>query len=157
MQLNVVSHIDSQPDIKVTKWDLGRLQHLLSFHATTWSWRAVEFLVRELMRAHVVDEMDIPGDIVTMRSRVMYREDDSEIDQVVTLTYPSDRDFYHDALSVLTPVGAALIGLSEGQAITYPGPDGRPKRVKVIRILSQPEHTKRSRPTSLGQQENTNH
>lgn len=147
MQTNVLTHTDGQPDIIVTKWDLGRLQHLLSFHATTWSWRAVEFLVRELMRAQVVDEKEVPGDIVTMRSRIVFREDDSEIEQVVTLAYPSDRDFYDDALSVLTPVGAALIGLSEGQSITYPAPDGRRKTLTVLKIVSQPERTSRTEST----------
>ncbi len=147
METSELSQTYTQPDIKVTNWDLGRLQHLLGFHATTWSWRAVEYLVRELMRAHIVDEKDVPGDIVTMRSRVAFRMDDSEIDQVVTLAYPSDRDFYHDALSVLTPVGAALIGLSEGQSITYPAPDGRPKRVTVLKIVSQPERTSRAEST----------
>jgi regulator of nucleoside diphosphate kinase len=139
MQSIMFAQVDAQPDIRVTKWDLGRLQHLLSSHATTWSWRAVEFLVRELMRAHIVDEESIPGNIVTMRSRVMISENDGGLDQVVTLAYPSDRDFYNDALSVLTPVGAALIGLSEGQSITYPGPDGRLKTLTVLKILSQPE------------------
>lgn len=139
MKSNALPRSDGQPDIKVTKWDLGRLDHLLSFHATTWSWKAVEFLVRELMRAHIVDEKDVPDDIVTMRSRVAFRVDDSEIDQVVTLAYPSDRDFYDDALSVLTPIGAALIGLSEGQSITYPAPDGRGKTLTVLKVMSQPE------------------
>ncbi len=144
MQSNVLSHCDGQPDIKVTKWDLGRLQHLLGIHATTWSWKAVEFLVRELMRAHIVDEKDVPNDIVTMRSRVAFRVGDSDLDQVATLAYPGDRDYYDDALSVLTPVGAALIGVSEGQSIAYPAPDGRLASLRVVKIMSQPERTSRT-------------
>jgi regulator of nucleoside diphosphate kinase len=144
MPSNVLSQLEGQPNIIVTKWDLGRLQYLLSAHATTWSWRAVEFLVGELMRAHIVDEEIVPGNIVTMRSRVMYRESDSEVDQVITLAYHSDRDLYPDALSVLTPLGAALVGLPEGQSITYPAPDGRLKRARVVQILSQPERCGRT-------------
>lgn len=151
MHTNVLAHIGGQPAIRVTKWDLGRLQHVLGIHATRWSWRAVEFLVRELMRAQIVGEKDVPGDLVTMRSRVVYRVDDRQIDQVATLTYPSDREFYDDALSVLTPVGAALIGLSEGQSITYPSPDGRRRTLTVLRIMSQPERAGRTEciPTQL--------
>ncbi len=144
MHRNVVSLNDGQPDIEITKWDLGRLQHLLSVHATTWSWRAVEFLAGELNRARIVDQKDMSDSIVTMRSRVVFREEDSELGQVVTLAYPSDREFYDDALSVLTPVGAALIGLSAGQSITFPAPDGRPKKITVLRIISQPEDSGRT-------------
>lgn len=144
MQSTVSSHGFGQPDIKVTKWDLGILQHQLGIHATAWSWKAVEFLVRELMRAHIVDEKDIPDNIVTMRSRVAFRVNDSEVDQVATLAYPGERDFYDDALSVLTPVGAALIGVSEGQSIVYPAPDGRPASLRVVKIMSQPERKSRT-------------
>ena len=143
MPSDILSHVDGRPDITVTKWDLGRLQHLLSYHATKWSWSAVEFLVRELMRANIVNDSDIPDDTVTMRSRVMFRDNSTGIERVVTLTYPSDREFYDDALSVLTPVGAALIGLAAGQSITFSGPDGRKKRITVVKILSQPEWTRR--------------
>lgn len=142
MQSNGLSH--ARPEIKITSWDLGRLQHVLSFHATKWSWRAVEFLVRKLMRAHIVNDNDVPDDTVTMRSRLMFREDNCGVDQVVTLTYPGDREFYDDALSVLTPVGAALIGLSEGQSVTFPAPDGRHTTLTVLKILSQPERTRRT-------------
>lgn len=143
MNANLLSHAASQPKITITKWDLGKLDHLVSFHADIWSWRAVEFLMRELMRAVVVGEDELQNDIVTMRSQVAFREGDSEIEQVVTLTYPHDRDFFDDALSVLTPVGAALLGLSEGQSIGYPAPDGSRKTLTVLRIISQPERNGR--------------
>lgn len=139
MELHAAPHAGHHPDIKVTKWDLGRLRHLLGDHATTWSWKAVEFLAGELMRAQIVDEETVSADIVTMRSRVVFREEDSGLDQVVTLAYPGDRDLYDDALSVLTPVGAALIGLSEGQSMSYPTPDGRRRTLTVLKVLSQPE------------------
>ena len=144
MESRATSPTDNQPDIKITKWDLGRLDHLLSQHAITWSWKAVEFLVRELMRANILDDSEIPSGIVTMRSRVVFRDDGNELDQVVTLAYPGEREYFDDALSVLTPVGAALIGLSEGQSIRYPAPDGRWKMLTVLKVLSQPEHSRRT-------------
>ena len=142
-----------RPEITVTKWDLGNLECLLSIHATHWSWRSVEFLVRELMRATIVDEGSIPADVVTMGSRLEYREEGRNSTQVATLSYPGEREFLDDAISVLTPVGAALLGLTAGQSICYAGPDGRPVTVTVIRVVYQPEANSRirlkSRPRSM--------
>lgn len=134
-----------RPDITVTKSDLGNLECLLSIHATHWNWRSVEFLVRELMRATIVDEESVPADVVTMGSRVEYREEGRNSTQVATLSYPGEREFLDDAISVLTPVGAALLGLAAGQSICYAGPDGRPVTMTVIRVVSQPEANSRIR------------
>ena len=133
------------PEIMVTKWDLGRLECLLSIHASHWSWRSVEYLVRELMRATIVDEDAIPANVVTMGSRVEYREQGRSASQVVTLAYPGEREFLDDAISVLTPVGAALLGLADGQSICYAGPDGGPITITVIRVVYQPEANYRMR------------
>jgi regulator of nucleoside diphosphate kinase len=142
-----------RPEITVTKWDLGNLERLLSIHAAHWSWRSVEFLVRELMRATIVDEGSIPADVVTMGSRLEYREEGRNSTQVATLSYPGEREFLDDAISVLTPVGAALLGLAAGQSICYAGPDGRPVTMTVIRVVYQPEANSRvrlkSRPRSM--------
>jgi regulator of nucleoside diphosphate kinase len=134
-----------RPEITVTKWDLGNLECLLSIHATHWSWRSVEFLVRELMRATVVDEGAIPANVVTMGSRLEYSEEGRNSTQVATLSYPGEREFLDDAISVLTPVGAALLGLAAGQSICYAGPDGRPVTITVIRVVYQPEANSRIR------------
>lgn len=144
MDSRVLPAIDAVDDIMITKWDLGRLDHLLSQHATTWSWKAVEFLVRELMRAKIVDDGEIAPDVVTMRSRVAFSEDDRDLCQIATLAYPGEQEFYDDAISVLSPTGAALIGLSEGQSIAYPAPDGGRRTISVIKVLSQPEATRRA-------------
>ena len=139
-----------RPDITVTKWDLGNLESLLSSHARQWSWRSVEYLVRELMRATIVDEGAIPDDVVTMGSRVEYREQGRSASTVATLSYPGEREFFDDAISVLTPIGAALLGLTEGQSICYAGPDGCPVTIEVIKVMHQPEasHRMRKKPTS---------
>ncbi len=138
-----------RPEIRVTESDLNNLKHLLSIHGTRWSWRAVEFLVRELMRAEIVDGGTVPANVVTMGSRVEYRERGQSSSQVVTLSYPGEREFFDDAISILTPVGAALIGLAAGQSICYAGPDGRPVTIEILRVMSQPEanHRMRLKPT----------
>lgn len=134
-----------RPEIMVTKGDLGSLECLLSIHAAYWSWRSVEYLVRELMRATIVDEEAVPADVVTMGSRVEYREEGRSPSQVVTLSYPGEREYIDDAISVLTPIGAALLGLTAGQSISYPGADGRPVTITPIRVMYQPEANSRIR------------
>ena len=134
-----------RPDILVTKWDLGNLESLLSIHAERWNWRSVEYLVRELMRATIVEEGAIPDDVVTMGSRVEYREQGRRASAVVTLSYPGEREFFDDAISVLTPIGAALLGLSEGQFICYAGSDGRPVTIEIVKVMHQPEASRRER------------
>lgn len=139
-----------RPDILVTKWDLGNLESLLSSHAEQWNWRSVEYLVRELMRATIVEEGAVPDDVVTMGSRVEYREQGRSASAVATLSYPGEREFFDDAISVLTPIGAALLGLSEGQSICYAGPDGCPVTIEIVKVMHQPEasHRMRTRPRS---------
>jgi regulator of nucleoside diphosphate kinase len=136
---------ESFPEIRVTKENLRRLDTMLVDHTPIRSWRAVEFLVRELMRATVIDPHEIPAQVATMGSRVEYREDDHRIPRVATLAYPGDVRLYEDGISVLTPVGAVLLGLSEGQFMSYPGPDGTPKRITLTKVLYQPEATGRGR------------
>ena len=137
-----------RPDIHVTRWDLGNIESLLSIHAARWNWRSVEYLVRELMRATIIEESEestLPADLVTMGSRVEYCEQGRGSSEIVTLAYPGEREIYDDAISVLTPIGAALIGLRAGQSICFAGPDGRPVTITVIRVLDQPEANQRTR------------
>lgn len=138
------TRIHSLPEIKVTKADLGKLDAMLSRRSPIHSWRAVEILVRELLRAKIVDEHEIPAHVVTMDSRVEFREAENELSTVATLAYPGDSGLYEDAVSVLTPVGAVLLGLSEGQSMCYSGPDGKVKTINVMKVLHQPETTPRA-------------
>jgi regulator of nucleoside diphosphate kinase len=128
-----------RPEITVTKRDLDNLERLFSTHATHWGWRSVEYLIRELMRATIVDESSIPADVVTMGSRVEYRKEGEDSSQIVTLSYPGEQEFLDDAISVLTPTGAALLGLAAGQSICYAGADGNPVTITIIRVVGQPE------------------
>jgi regulator of nucleoside diphosphate kinase len=102
-------------------------------------------LARELMRSTVVDEREIPANTVTMRSRVEFRAEGIGVRQVATLVYPGENGLYDDAISVLTPVGAALIRLTEGQSIYYAARDGKPATISVARVLYQPEASRRVR------------
>ncbi len=129
------------PEILITKWDRQRLSQILSDHAAARPWSAVEFLVRELLRARVVDDDAAPDDLVTMRSRLDFREDGSEAARTGTLVYPGESSLYEDAICVLTPLGAALLGVSAGQSI--PDPRSGEGRITVAKVLYQPEASRR--------------
>lgn len=126
------------PEIELTRRDFGRLDQLTAMQASPESLRVVDFLVRELSRARVVDADQIGADVVTMYSEVLFRDEETGRERTVTLVYPREHALHDSALSILTPLGVALIGLKEGQSIAFETADGRSRRVKVIRVLSQP-------------------
>lgn len=100
---------------------------------------AAESLMNELERARVVPDATLPADVVRMGSRVQYRTDRDEILDV-TLVYPQEADIAAGRVSVLTPVGAALIGLRTGQSITWESRDAR-KHVLTVTSVIQPSET----------------
>jgi regulator of nucleoside diphosphate kinase len=94
---------------------------------------AAENLLMEMERARIVPDHKLPQDVVRIGSRVQYRTDkDEQVD--VTLVYPARANISLGRISVLTPVGAALIGLRTGQSITYEARDGRRNVVTVLSV-----------------------
>jgi regulator of nucleoside diphosphate kinase len=97
-------------------------------------------LQRELDRAVVVPSEAVPADVVTMNSTVSFSEDASDVRRVATLVFPSDADASAGRISVLSPTGTALLGLSVGQAIRWDFPDGSRRTLRVDELIHQPEH-----------------
>jgi regulator of nucleoside diphosphate kinase len=89
-------------------------------------------------RARVVADPKLPTDVVRMGSRVQYRTDKNEEPEVV-LVFPAAADISEGKISVLTPVGAALIGLRTGQSITWEARDGRKLALTVLAVHQQQE------------------
>lgn len=89
-----------------------------------------EELATELDRARVVPDARLRGDVVRMGSSLRYVTDTGE-DRTVTLVFPAEADIATGKVSVLTPIGAALIGLSPGQSIDWEARDGRIHRLTV--------------------------
>ena len=98
---------------------------------------AAAMLANELIRATVLTPRAIPPFVVTMHSRLEYRDDVTWHIRCATLVYPSETDGAAGRLSVLSPEGAALIGLSEGQSITWRTPQGW-RSLTLLRVLHQP-------------------
>lgn len=92
-----------------------------------------ETLLYELERAEIVPEPVLPDSVVRMGSTVTYRPEIGR-PRTVTLVYPANADIAQGRISVLTPVGTALIGLNLGQSITWHGRDGKKHVLTVLDV-----------------------
>ena len=129
------------PRIRVSDVDAQRLGSLLASGRPQRDQDAVAWLEAELGRAEVVPAAALPADVVCMNARVRYLDEDSGVVRDVLLVYPADADAPAGRISVLSPVGSALLGLSVGQGISWPMPHGRTRRLRVVAVLAQPAVT----------------
>ena len=121
-------------DIILTNSDLERLLSLVDQHDSSVS----ESLEAELQRAIVVDPHEVPPDVVTMNSEVVYEDCATRARRQVRVVYPQDADAGRGYISVLAPIGSALLGLRVGQTIDWRVPNGT-KRIRVVEVRDQPE------------------
>ncbi|HXV12544.1 MAG TPA: nucleoside diphosphate kinase regulator [Burkholderiales bacterium] len=98
-------------------------------------------LLRELDRAIVVSSEALPADVVAMNSRVVYSDETAGMRRLVTIVYPEDADESAGRISVLTPLGTALLGLSVGQAIDWDFPDGIRRTLRVDALMHRVRST----------------
>jgi regulator of nucleoside diphosphate kinase len=96
-----------------------------------------EFLDGELSRAEILPAGEMPSNVVTLNSRARILDEQTRKEREITIV-PPDAPPGEGKVSVLAPLGAAVIGLSEGQVIEWPMPSGENRRFRVIRVLSQP-------------------
>jgi len=122
--------------IFVTEKDMERLEHLLQASNKSEYARNLE---AELVNAVVVPSEEIPPDVVTMNSRVSFEDITTGNVETITLVYPSQANVSSKLVSVLAPVGSALLGLSVGQIIEWPVPNGRQRSLRIVEVLYQPE------------------
>jgi regulator of nucleoside diphosphate kinase len=95
-------------------------------------------LLEEAERAEVVPLDRVPANVVALGSHVEYRDDATSATRQVQLVHPSEADIARGRVSVLTLIGAALVGLSEGHSIDWPTQDGRKRRLTVLRVGARP-------------------
>ena len=118
-----------EDSITITDLDLARLGNL----------KDAANLAPELDRADIVPFRAVPADVVTMNSRVAFADETTGEFRIVTIVYPDEADPSEGKISVMAPVGSALLGLSVGQSIEWCFPDGRPRTLRVVELLYQPE------------------
>jgi regulator of nucleoside diphosphate kinase len=123
--------------ITISSLDLQRLEGILA-QASTQQSLHLRGLRSELDRANVLEPTQIPADLVTMNSMVRFIEEETQAEYTMSLVYPDDAGVT-GTISILVPVGSALLGLSIGQTIDWQVPGGRLIRLRIVDVLRQPE------------------
>ncbi|MCK0512013.1 nucleoside diphosphate kinase regulator [Aromatoleum buckelii] len=126
-----------KPEIVISSRDLERLEGLL-FSPAARNRSDLNGLRDELERAVVREPDEMPVDVITMNSRARFREQPSGREYELTLVYPGDAEQGSAKVSVFSPAGSALLGLSVGQAIDWKTDDGRSIHLEVLEVR-QPE------------------
>lgn len=129
-----------KPKIVISSLDAVRLEKLME-SLPDHAFPGKDDLEAELARAEIVDPKDMPPTVVTMNSIVRFKIESSSEEFNLTLVYPQDADTSGGTISILAPVGSALLGLSKGDEIEWPKPGGGMFRVRIEDVTYQPERS----------------
>lgn len=121
-----------KPPIIISQTDHSRLDRLASAAAERMP-DAADELLSELDRARVVSDAALPADAVRMGSEVEYQPDTGAA-RTVTLVFPEEADIADGKVSILTPIGTALLGLKPSQSITWQARDGRRHELTILSV-----------------------
>ena len=125
--------------IYITRFDKARLMRLLQRLDPAQETRVeAEDLEHELQRGTEVESAEIGPDIVTMNSTVRVTDIDANTTHVYTIVFPADADFEKGRISILSPLGTALLGYRAGDTVTWEMPRG-PRRLRIEELVYQPE------------------
>jgi regulator of nucleoside diphosphate kinase len=122
-----------RPPIVLCESDAERLS-ALAHSAPDAAGLAADFLLEEIERARVIPDRSIAANVVRMDSEVEFADETSGARRTVRLVLPEAADISAGAISVLTPVGAGLIGLRPGQSINWPDRTGRERRLRILGV-----------------------
>lgn len=128
----------NKTSITLSRLDVERIEALLD-SPTLRDSPAAQRLRGEFDRADIVEPAEMPADVVSMNSSADCVDESSNRHYTLTLVYPKDADADAGRVSILAPVGSAMLGLRVGQSIDWPGQGGRTLRLKVTAIHYQPE------------------
>ena len=126
--------------IYITNFDRERLYSIINNHrsASPKLKAQIERLEAELEKAVVVEPKNIPADVVTMNTKLRLRDEQSGEERILSLVFPSDADLEKNRISVLAPIGTALLGYRVGDIIDWEVPSGT-KTFRIIETIYQPE------------------
>lgn len=113
--------------------------NMLVGESNTEQWESVRRLEEALLHAERKERSEIPEDVVTMNSMVLLRDMTCATEKVFTLVYPSCDGLEDDMVSVLAPLGTALLGAHTGDEVEYEDGNGSPHKVSVLDVVYQPE------------------
>jgi regulator of nucleoside diphosphate kinase len=122
-----------RPAITVTAEDHRMLTRIAEGAANTMPDLAAE-LSLELDRARILPEGRVSGDHVRVGSEVTYRDEATGKETTVTLVWPRDADIAANRISVVTPIGVALIGMAPGKSIEWTTRSGEVRRLSIVEV-----------------------
>lgn len=131
------------PEVIISTLDYERLSLLLDSLRDPQQQQQAELLAAELERAQICDAAEMPPDVVTMNSRFTVQLGNGAC-RTLTLVYPKDLSMVtegEEKVSVLAPVGAAVLGLRAGNSIHWPLPGGDSQQLQVQAVVYQPERS----------------
>ncbi|HJU05307.1 MAG TPA: nucleoside diphosphate kinase regulator [Nitrospiraceae bacterium] len=127
-------------DIYITEYDVTRLKELVQV-GISFAERdreSLESLQGELDRAHIVEPTAVPHDVVTMNSRARLKDLETNEEKVYTLVFPSEANLEQRKISILAPIGTAILGYRVGDTVEWRVPGGI-RNLRIEEILYQPE------------------
>ncbi len=129
-----------QRKIFITAFDKKRLDELIAVAREFGEYTRKDLgdLVAELNRANVVESTKIPANVVTMNSKVVLHDLDTSEKETYSLVFPNEADASSGAISVLAPIGTAILGYQENDVVEWPVPSGI-RKIRIEKILYQPE------------------
>lgn len=95
-------------------------------------------LLDEIDRAEIVPALDLPPDVVALGSEVEFEDESGGARRTVQLVTPGEADIEQGRISILTSVGAGLIGMAAGAQISWPRPDGTERQLRIVHVNRVP-------------------
>jgi len=123
----------ARPPLQIRETDAEQIGNL-ALQMEHRSPQVAEMLLAEINRAKVVDDARLPSDTVAMLSTVKFVDDETGVERTLQLVYPQDADIEAGRISILSLVGAGLLGLRAGQSISWPNRDGHERPLHIIEV-----------------------
>jgi regulator of nucleoside diphosphate kinase len=130
----------NQPSIFITTKDVEKLRDLIreAYHTEYRGSDYLKKLAEEIQKASVVQPDQIPSDVITLNSTARLVDQETNEEMVYTLVFPEDADSFHGKISILAPIGTAMLGYTAGDIFEWDTPGGE-RTIRVKEILYQPE------------------
>ncbi len=117
---------------------LKRLLNISGYDGDHETQKCLTNLTEELKTAHIVDEGEMPLDVIRFNSKVTVAFDNG-VEKTVQLVVPIERDLKKDKISILTPMGSALMGYSQDDSIEWDFPNGK-HRITILKVIQEENH-----------------
>ena len=124
----------ARPSIQIRESDADRISNL-AVEAEERLPKVAELLLAEIDRAKIVADAKLPKDVIGMQSTIKFVDEASGVERTLQLVYPHDANIDAGRISIMTLVGAGLLGLKSGQSIAWPDRTGNQRSLRIIDVI----------------------